>query len=298
MDAGVAPEPDPLAAGEPPRAPDGEVDGLVEGQLAGQVREQLLVPERLAGRARQTARAAPPAPGPRRRSRLRAGPGSGPRCARRPRRRASRSADEHERRGGYASSPGPKLENGTPAPRVTSSARTTRRRFAGLHPAGGDRVERGQPRVERRRVGLGVELGADLGVLAGDGEVVDDGPQVEARCRRRAALGARVLDAGDGGAGGALEAGDREVLVGSAMSMRWCGPRPARRRSAWRCRCPCPGTPASRRPTRARRRAAPGQLEGERRLARRGGADEGEMPGHRAALGEVDDRGRGARAGG
>ena len=56
-DPRVAPEPHPLAAGEPAGPADGEVDGLVEAELAVEVGEQLAVAERLAGRPRQAGRA-------------------------------------------------------------------------------------------------------------------------------------------------------------------------------------------------------------------------------------------------
>src|SRR5690606_28641313 len=50
-DAGVAPEPRRLPAGEAAGAADRQLEGLVERRLALQVRDQLPVPERLAGRA-------------------------------------------------------------------------------------------------------------------------------------------------------------------------------------------------------------------------------------------------------
>ena len=82
-----------------------------------------------------------------------------------------------------------------------------------------------QPRVERGGVRLGLELGAHLRVLAGDVEVVDDGLQVERRCRptRRARRPRASMSAR---AAGGLRAGTRRPCsppTGRARSSRWCG---------------------------------------------------------------------------
>src|SRR5918997_1487417 len=52
-DAGVASEPRPLPTGEPPGAPDGQLEALVEGRLPLEVTDQLAVAQGLAGGAGQ-----------------------------------------------------------------------------------------------------------------------------------------------------------------------------------------------------------------------------------------------------
>src|ERR671916_251562 len=53
VDAGVAPEPRPLPAGEAPGAPDRQLERVVEGRLPLEVGDELAVAERLAGGSRQ-----------------------------------------------------------------------------------------------------------------------------------------------------------------------------------------------------------------------------------------------------
>ena len=157
-----------------------------------EVVEQLLVAERLRRRAGEPRGSASQRRAPRRGSPPRSGRRSAPRCGRRRSSAVAPQADERERRSaGRRRGRARSCENGRPLPRVTSSARTTRRRLRRLHPGGGGRVELAAAGVQRRRVGVGLELGPDLGVLPGDVEVVDDRPQVERRCRRRAGPGGR-----------------------------------------------------------------------------------------------------------
>ena len=159
-------------------------------QAAVEVGEQLLVAERLAGGAGQAPRV---------------GRAAAATSSRKPaaiwRAVAGLDAGGDQRRaagrrppGGTGSAGRPRArgrsdENGRPLPRVTSRARTTRRRLVGSMRAAADRVELGEAGVERVGVGLGLELGPHLGVPARDVEVVDDGPQVEAGARRRAGPG-------------------------------------------------------------------------------------------------------------
>ncbi len=144
-------------------------DRGVQRTIAVEMSNQLLVAQRLASGARQRLAGAGEAVAPRR-----AGPSSSSRAL------VVRCVDARPRRdqrrpicgvaiGGYELVPGPKLLNGRPLPRHTSSARTTRRPLLGSILAAADRIEYGQAPMQRgdalAAVSFGLEFGADLGPL-------------------------------------------------------------------------------------------------------------------------------------
>ena len=185
-----------------------------------------------------------------------------------------RRVERRGRRGGTAWAGGRRArarscENGRPLPSVTSRARTTRRRLRRLHarPAatGSSSTSR---RVQRRPCpASGLELGPHLGARPGDVEVVDDRPQVQPVPPTSSARRPRASMSASAACGLALEPGDGEVLRRVEQVdevVRHLGL--LGRRSAWPCRCPCPGTPASSRPTRA-------PSVGSRRASARASAD-------------------------
>ena len=106
-----------------------------------------------------------------------------------------------------------------------------------------------------------------------DGPVVEPGPSDEHRHR------APALDARHGRRGGTPELGDaRTPRTGRRGRGGAKAPGALLVESASPCRGPSRGTPPSRRPRRARPGGGPsGELDGERRLARRGRADDGEV---------------------
>ncbi len=268
-DAGVATEPGPLAAGEAPGAADRR------GRAASSSVER----RRRGGRAapcsrgpgaavRDMPRGSVAAAGaPRRGTRPPAAPRSGPRSARRRSSLPRRSADQAERR-----SAGGRRARG----RSSRTAAAAHRHLEGphdpppvgrLHAAGGERVELDEPRVQRARVRSASSSARTSGYWPGmsrssttactysAGAADEQGSLAPApRCRRGAAR--RLLEPGDGAVLPRVEQVEQVV--------RHLGP--LGRRSAWRCRCPCPGTPASSRPTRAPR-------SGSRRASARARAD-------------------------
>ena len=138
---------------------------------------------------------------------------------------------------------------------------------ARLHPAGGDRVELLQASCRAAVSGSASSSAGRRGTARGC-RGVDDGLHVQRRAAHEQRPVAPGLDVGDGGMGLALEPGDRAVLprvedVDQVVRHLGLLGRP----SAWPCRCPCPGTPASSRPTRAPRSDPPGQGQRQGRLA-------------------------------
>ena len=146
-------------------------------------------------------------------------------------------------------------------------------------------------RVELRELGVGARRGRrarrsrassaarSARSSPGKREVVDDGLHVETGAADEQRAPAARLDVGDRGARRGLDARDRPLLrTGRRRRRGGAGPRRARRPSAWRCRCRGRGTPASSRARRSRRRRARARRSSaERRLARRGRADEREV---------------------
>ena len=143
---------------------------------------------------RDSGRAARPAPRPRRGTRRPAGP-SNRRSMRAVERRHATSRSPTwatPRRRVRRRGPGPNEENGWPLPSETSSARTIRRRFVGVIASRRDRIERVEPGVERRDIGLGFELGRGRPAIARRLEPVDHGPEVEAGAADEHARGGRA----------------------------------------------------------------------------------------------------------
>ena len=255
--AGVAPEPALLADGELPGPHDDRRHRLVERGLALDVVEQLLVAERLAGRDRQVRW--PPARSPRR-----AGRASIIDCTRCSM-RSARAARGHRipictaSVGGNAPTPGPNELNGRPLPSVTSRAAHDASPVVRLHllrpPPGRARAVAGTaPRCRRS----GLQLGTDVGPGAGHLESVEDRGQIQAGPGDEQRSTAATVDRRDRGVAGVAELGDRHLrgrLDEIEAVVRHRGP--VLPRSAWPCRCPCRGTPASRRPRRSRFRAPP-----------------------------------------
>ena len=154
--------------------------------------------------------------------------------------------------------PGPKVEKGRPLPRVTSSARTTRRRLDGSHPGGRQRVDGGSGAGAGRRCRPRASSSARPRGSARAASARRPRPGSTGRCPPtsrarwpRASMPARAWR------GRRLEAGDGEVLGRIDQVEQVVGDLgPLGRGSAWRCRCPCPGTPAWSRRRPARRVAA------------------------------------------
>ena len=196
-----------------------------------------------------------------------------------------RSRDPRARRAGPASvgrrrGRGRTTRTAGRCPRVTSRARTMRRRFVGSMRAGGHRVERREASVQRGGVGLGLELGAHRPGTGRGCRARRRRRAGTARCRRRAARAGR---------GPRCRRARRGRRAGSA---RRCSPRRARRRrsgggaprparrgvglavpmSMPRYTCIESTDTISTSPTRS------GDRQRERRLARRGRADERQRP--------------------
>ena len=283
-DARVAPEPRGLAAGELPGAPDRLLDAVVRagrppprgpgsrGSRAPGGPCATALPARAARAAPR--RPSPPRPSPRTARAMRRSISSGGTARARPGRRPWR---------GRPRGPGPKSENGRPAPSVTSRARTTRRRLVGSMRRRPDRVERGQAGVQIGRLGppvvqLGLQRRRHVGVAARNGQIVDDGREDTARCPRRAGRGARAPR---------CRPARRGPPAGTAATVKSSSGRPGRRggaarrpvppASAWTSRCPCPGRRTWSRPRRSRSRRGAGPApERGLRLARGGDADQGD----------------------
>ena len=266
-DAGVAPEPRPLAAGEGPGPPHGLVHGLVEGHPLLHVGQQLAVAERLAGGARQPAGAR----------------GQGADLVDEP---GVEQLPEALARCGRRGRPG---RSGCPpgrtawAGRRRARARTTRR--AGPHrgsprgparPGGGWSAPSG-PRPPGRarpagRAGAAVPPGRRPPLRArrrprGTGRAPTAGrprPAGRARSRPRAGPGAPGLRCRRSDARASAwnrPSGELLVRVDQVdQVVRHLGPLGAH--WAWPCRCPCPGTRTSSRPTPARPRVAGGPAPG------------------------------------
>ena len=315
-DPRVAPEPDPLAAGELPGAANrpGRRPRSSVGISPVEVGQDLLVPDRLRRGARQ-----PPDPcrksseessttgrrgrGPRRRGRRRASRRTGRRCAGRARPAGSHTPTRPTSNAGgpYSASPAPNDENGRPVVSITSSARTIRRRVPGLDARRRERVGRGEPVVgarpaRRRSRSRARARRAPRGRAAGRVKPVDHRPHVQPGPADEQRPPAARLDVGDRGRAprsassrtdhSSRRIGDVDEMVRNRGALGAA--------TAWRCRCPCPGTPASSRARRSRRRrSARGDRERDRRLPRRGRTDDREVAGHTTATG-MRTRRRGA----
>jgi hypothetical protein len=209
--------PRPLATGEIPRPANRQVDGLVEGRPSGQVVEQLPVAEGLAGGAGHLAGRAPEVP------HLVEEPGV----------ELLAVADLDAGPDHLARQPQP----GEPEPRgrVGAQTRAVRRERSataqghlegphdapavpGLDAVRGGRIGDRQPAVEGADAGgrgrLLLEAGPHLRPLAGEREPVDHGLEVQAGAAHEQRPPSPRLDAGQRPGGGGREAGDGEVLVG------------------------------------------------------------------------------------
>ena len=187
--------------------------------------------------------------------------------------------------GAYSSMPGPNDENGRPVSSITSSARTMRRRLPRLHPRRRDRVELG--RAARTRgprpassSARAVELRrGSAGSVGGICEVVDHRAHVEAGAADEHAPAARAprCRRSRRGPPACVRCTDHSS-AGSATSTRWCttsarsaGVGLAVPMSRPRYTCIESSDTSSTSPASAR------DLERQRRLARRGRADEREV---------------------
>ena len=213
-------------------------------------------------------------------------PGVDHRCTRRSMRSASSGRGQRRpicvnaTSAGTTSMPGPNELNGRPLPTLTSRARTMRRPFVGLDPrrrrpgraSASSACSAAPPSSARRASSSARTSGHWPGTSSriGDGAQVQPGagdehgaPRRARRCRPSAAPAASVK-LGDGEVVGRID--EVEAVVRR--------PRPDRRPSAWPCRCPSAGTPASRRRRRSRRsRSAARQRHRHVALARRGRAE-------------------------
>ena len=121
-----------------------------------------------------------------------------------------------------------------------------------------DRLEPRRSTSRRGRASASASSAARVRRIGGrELEVVDDRAHVEARAADEQRPPAPRLDVGDRGARRALRRAHRPLLrrVGDVdQVVRDLGA--LGRASAWRCRCPCRGTPASSRARRSRRRRA------------------------------------------
>ena len=232
-DPRVAPEPHALAAGELPGAArrPGRARRRATGIVAVEVGEHLLVADRLAGRCATARRAAGERRGPRRPGRRRASRRTA--ASMRSRQHGARQPDADDARPGtpaapYSSRPGPNDENGRPVSSITSSARTMRRRLPGSMRAAatgssalrarayarrGPSASRSRPRA--RRAPRGPRPGT-RGRRSTARTYRPVPPTSSARWPRASmsAIAARAS---------AWNRADRPLLGGSATSIRWCG---------------------------------------------------------------------------
>ena len=260
-DAGVAPEPHPLAAGERPGAARRSSRTPRRGRRGrSRCAQELLVADGLAGRPREAAPhpldlveqpAASASPRPRvdaaREHRARE-PDAGDRH--RERRRPEPVDAGTERRERLAGQPD-HLERADDAARVVRVDPRCRR-------AGSSRRAR-RTRRRRRRASAVQASSSARSARSSPGKrrssttacTYRPVPPTSSARRPRASMSATAPPRRG------LERGDRPVLRRRRRRRPGgAGPEPAPRRSAWRCRCRGPGTPASSRPRRSRRRRA------------------------------------------
>ena len=165
---------------------------------------------------------------------------------------------------------------------MTSSARTTRRLIGRLHPPGGHGIERGQPGMEVGHLDpalgqLVLEGRLDLGIAAGELQVVDDGPQVEAGAPHQQGVVAPGGNAAQRLPGRLLELGDGELLVGIdqiEQVVRHLGLLGQGRLRRAHVHAPVDAHGVHRHDLDIA--PPPGHLEGRLRLPRRGDAEEGD----------------------
>ena len=117
--------------------------------------------------------------------------------------------------GGYASSPGPKVENGLPRAERDLERPHDPAVVGRLHPSGRHGIEHGQAGVEighrrpGRRPARPPGPPCTVGIAAGEPQVVDHGPQVEAGAAHQERVVAPGGDAAQRVAGRPLELGRR-----------------------------------------------------------------------------------------
>ena len=275
---GIAPEPALLAPGEPPGAGHGTVEDLVEGRAVLEVGEELVVAEGLAAVRDSPAGLASEAadlveeplgdlvvvalgdPGVEHRPR--------PPEPDQPEREA---AGRHRRRDRTR-------RRADPLPRVTSSARSTRRRLVGSIRAAATGSSAVSRAYSTARSGSLVELAPDLREATRDLEVVDDGLQVQTGAADQERPPAPPLQVGEHGLGRLHEPGHREVLVGIDevdQVVGNLGPLGRRRLGRADVHPPVHLHRVDRDDLHVG--PAPGQCHGQRRLPRRGGAHEGHV---------------------
>ena len=290
-DAGVAPEPHALAAGELPGAAHGRrrARRRASGSSPSRYGERPPVADRLRARCATAA-------GLRRASaadlvdagRRRASPRPAASIRSREHRRAAarrRPCATGNTVGPYSSTPGAERRE-RPAgeldhlERADDAARGCRARCAPPRPGRAASQLGVRGARARRRVGVAASSSARTrAVLGRERRGRRRPPARTGRCRRRAARAGRALRCRrPRRAPPPGTARPTSPRTGRRRRSGGAAPRRARPASAWRCRCPCPRyTCIESSETISTSPSAPRDLERERRLARRGRADEREV---------------------